>query len=254
MISAIRNCFTFERKRMTYPTMSDSIEQPTPHVATEQEAEKFDSDFGSVPDVVTQPDDLLQLGVGIIERELADLTDHVADADRAASPIDSLRAAMSSAQNLIARISSEIKSAEANIVSRQFAKADAEARNLGYAGLEEQIAKFARHGLLKLPEPTNDHQADRVDQTDEKANVKRYPYPKAPAVYQFKSTIDPSKGFTGSLRGAKGDWVKKHADGKPDMNYFREATTSEIAEMQLLRDEYIKSTDKMREDRAAKKQ
>ncbi len=157
--------------------------------------------------------------------------------------IDLLKAAQIGANELINRIKTEISNAESVKVAEEDEQLELVAKNLGYLDFN---ALVARRAYVKA-------QAPLIEVTKEKS-ASRNSYPKAPAVYQYKSTIDPSKGFTGSLRGAKGDWVKKHADGKPDMNYFREATANEIAEMQLLRDEYIKATDKMREDRAAKKQ
>ena len=137
------------------------------------------------------------------------------------------------------------------------------AEDAGFGSIDEMLKAL---GLVNGESPTtvkppsthedaNGQTSIPVDQQNvNKVAAQRNAYPQAPAVYQFKSTIDPTKGYTGSLRGAKGNWVKKHEDGKPDMKYFCESTADEIAEMQKLRDDYIKVMDAKREARAAKKQ
>lgn len=157
--------------------------------------------------------------------------------------IKSLKAAEIAASELIKRIKAEISNAESVVIAEENEQLDLIAQGLGYSDFNALVAKRA---YVKVPAPR--------DPDAEEKSASRNSYPQAPAVYKFKSTIDPSKGFTDSLRGAKGDWVKKHEDGKPDMTYFRESTAVEIAEMQKLRDDYIKRMDAKREARAAKKQ
>lgn len=172
---------------------------------------------------------------------------------------DALNAARSMLQDLNALLDKELADAHWIKLNYEVGDLDNLAEKHGYPDLD---AMLAIHGFVKA-----DSIKVRDDNTSEQSGAEetkaKRVVDKSPKVYQFllkeeynnNGKVDFKKGHNGTLKGTppKGDNWHYKKDRKPDMDYYREAAPDEIAEMQRIREEYIKRMDEKREARAAKK-